>query len=671
MSDHRISHAANGLFDTLKDAARTAATEVKKDVNLVATKVKREVGAELGELRNDVKSEAQALGDVARRADAFVQGEAKALKLPKISTDDLLNVGRDVLGALFPQHTEDPRGQQYLQGTQDFRTTVATAQGLQKKLSGMTPADPKYAETKKALDATTAHLSQAYGYTVETAPKPGAVWVDPGLMERTLPGVTFNSKNFPTGKPVTTPPNPMDVVFMNGRSFSLTDADGKATVVKTPEEYKAAIAKNRAALGSPRTDGDPIAVHVSFEGGGGKGKRYGPAIAEMYRNGVVPASISGTSAGAIAAGLVAAGADPGEIDRFMKSGDLSKLYDVDLKNVNGGVMDGKAAYDLFDQELRKLTGIKDRPVTFADLKIPLQIVSTKMSDTQPPKGQEDLTQVKNRIFVFSQETTPDTPVALAMRASMSIPAAFDPVKMVDPSTGRAVTLVDGGVLDNLPMGYNHNNLPVVGLSLASRDDNHPATHQAAPKPLPGGNLDVTHLLWNALNGYTLMKEGAGDANDFKDRTQPPAGDFMVSLPTWDLTHPDQGDTVLGFGYDPKLDPKLDTQTRGVMQNFLRQYLGDFGKPGAKGTNAPTTLPPNLAFTQDVQAAGKTFQARYQGGDVVTFTSGKDSYDLHIGKQKIEAMWLDGQAFGDLSAQLGKPLEDYLKWAQTSGAWFDV
>lgn len=667
----KVKDAAGKVVgDVKKDAGKVIGT-VEKDAGKVAGAAKKDVGSVLGDVKKDIDSIGQAAKDVkvlVGAVDDFVDSVKKqGFSIPDIKPE-VLDAGRDLLGKVFPQHIQDPKGQQYIQDTQDFRQTVAKGQDLTRQLAGMSQTDPRYAGLKKQLDATTAHLSGQYGYTLDSAPKAGSTWVDPGLMGD---AAKLNAKNLPTGTPVTTPPNPMDVVFQNGRSFTLTDAAGNKQVVRTPEEYKALIAKNRADLGLPRTDGDPIGVHISLEGGGGKGKRYGPAIAEMYSEGVVPASVSGTSAGAIAAGLVAAGADPGEIDRFMKSGELSKLYDIDLSKDDGGVMDGKKAYDLFDQELRQLTGIKDRPVTFADLKVPLQILATKMSDTNPPPGQEDMTQAKNRVFVFSQETTPNTPVALAMRASMSIPAAFDPVKMVDPASGREVTLVDGGVIDNLPMGYNHDKLPNIGLSLMSRDDNLVSQHTAQQKAMPGGNLDATHILWNALNGYTLLQDAAGGTNDYNDRTKPAPGSFMMGLPTWDLTDPSKADSTMGFGYDSKIDPKMDGQTRSVVQNFMKQFIGDFGKPGASGTNTPNQVPDNLTFSTDVQARGQTFKATYNGGDVVSFTSGNQKYDVHVGQQKIQAMWLDNVAFGDMSAQLGKSLNDYLGWALKPGARFGV
>lgn len=570
-----------------------------------------------------------------------------------------LDAARDVLNVLYPQRFDDPRGDTFRSQSKAFRDTTTHVRDLQAKLASMDPSDPAYGATKAALDAASAQLTSLSGYSADSMPKPGTLWVDPEFGGASFPNGKITSSQFPVGTPVTNPEAPDALLFANGRSFTLNDAQGKPVTVHTMQEYQAVVAANRAATGMPVTNGDPISMHLAFEGGGGKGKRYGAAMEELYQQGVVPGSVTGASVGAIAAGLVAAGADPSEIDRFTKDPVISKFMDWDVSPDKGGVLDGKVAYDAIDQELRKLTGITDRPVTFADLKMPLQVIACKMSDTDPA-GQKNLSDPKNRIFVFSQETTPNTPVALAIRASMAIEGAFDPVQMIDPTTGREVSLVDGGTLDNMPLGYNHDNLPTLGLTLYSRDSNHPqsATNTATPKPLPDGNLDSGHLLWDALNGYTLLQDAADGARQFKNRNNPPANTFMLNLPIWNLQNPSQADSTLGLSYDPKVDPAIDVQTRQVTQGFLRQFMGQLQTPGASGTNLTDRIPPNLQFIQPVTLNGQTYQASYAGGDTVTFTSASGGKtQVNIGKQQIEAMYLDNLAFGDLSAQLGQALAD--------------
>ncbi len=552
--------------------------------------------------------------------------------------------------------------EKFIDATAEFRAVGGQVRRLQAELAGIPKSDPRYAQVEAQFKSAEQSLQSKFGYTAQTLPKAGATWVDPQFLGGELSAGKMTSENFPTGRPVTQPPAAMDQALRDG-VLELQMHDGRKVTVTSPEQYRAVIAENRAALGMPRTDGDPIGAHLTFQGGGGKGKRYGAAVAELYAQGVVPTSVSGASAGAIAAAMVAGGADPVQLQKIVTHPQLSKLYDLDLGDVQGGVLNGNAAYEFIDQQLRELTGIHDRPVTFADLKVPLQVVATKMSDSHPEPGTEDMTQLKNRLFVFSQETTPDTPVALAIRASMAIPGVFDPVQMVDPTTGREVQLTDGGVLDNLPMGLNRADLPVIGMSLGSQADNHPSGKTARPKPMPEGNIDVGNLAKNGYWGYKMNKDSAANVDDWRNRTQPQPGQFMLTVPTWNLENPKEGNSTLGFGWDPKVDPKLDQQGRKVTQDFLREFMDDFGKPGASGSNLHTKVPDNLHFSLEVKTRGKTYVATYSGGDKVQFQEkgGRDKFDVKLGKDKVEAFYLDHMSFGDLAPKLGKAAEDSWSW----------
>ena len=571
--------------------------------------------------------------------------------LKKVDLGDL----RKALEFLLPPKTHDEGAQKLIAQTKDLRDTLSQTRQLSLELGMTSPSNPRHAELQKALSASEAKLKKDFGYSLATAPKPGALWVDPKFNAKDLAGGKVNASHFPTGTPVTKPPAPMDFLFgKTGRELKLGEG-ASARTVNSPEQYRAAVAARRAELGMPVQDGEPVGVHLSLQGGGGKGKRYGAMLGEMYELGVVPTSLSGTSAGSIAAAFAATGAGPAEVQALAQNPELAKLYDPDLDLKDGGVLNGQKAYDLFDKELRRLTGITDRPVTFADLKVPLQLIAAKSYDSAAAPGSG--TDPKDRVFVFSQETTPDTPVALAMRASMAIPGVFEPVQMVDPTTGREMHLVDGGTLDNLPMGYNKSSLPTIGASLATRAGGHPADHPNTAKPLPAGNLDATNLLWNAINGYTLLKDSGADFNDYKDKTQPKANQFMLALPTWDLNDPSKSDSTLKFGYDPKVDPALDAQSHQVTRDFLRNFLDDLRVPGAKGTNFQATVPQDIHFDMDVDVKGKRYQVTYSGGDSLTATpdGGGKSIHLSLGRQRIEAMYLDNQAFGDLQGQLAYAL----------------
>jgi len=224
-------------------------------------------------------------------------------------------------------------------------------------------------------------------------------------------------------------------------------------------------------------------------------------------------------------------------------------------------------------------------------------------------------------------------------------------------------LVDGGALDNLPMGYNHNDLPVIGASLASRAKGHPEDNVVKNVTLPEGNLDTTSVFWSAVNGYTLLRDSGSEARDYLDKTRPQANQFMLSLPTWDLTSPGDKNSLLGFGYDPKTDPTLDAQSRQVTREFLRSFLDDMRVPGARGTNFTGKVPEPLTFEVTVEVKGKRFDVKYEGGDLlkVTPADGGWTIPLPVGEKKIESMYLDHQAFGDLEGQLAYMLTSPRGW----------
>lgn len=574
-------------------------------------------------------------------AGITLTGKPLQIPLGKLLDVDLGDL-RKVLERVIPQKIDDKQGKQLVSQTQGFRDTLGQVRSLAAQLDMLPPSHPRHAQVKAALEKAEGELTRTTGYTRATAPRPGSLWLDPQFLAKELPNGQVHASRFPTGTPVTKPPSALSVVAGN-------DAVKAA-------EYTASVAKNREAAGMPVKGGEPMGVHLSLEGGGGKGKRYAAMFAEMREMGVVPVSLTGTSAGSIAAAFAATGATPKQIEDVAKDPRLGKLYDFDLDMKDGGLLNGEAAYNLFDQKLRELTGITDRPVTFADLKVPLQLVAAKAYDSAVPDG--GFKSAQDRVFIFSQETTPDTPVALAMRASMAIPGVFEPVQMVDPITGRQMHLVDGGTLDNMPMGYNKNDLPQIGASLQTRGGTHPSNGQAQPKPLPTGQLDTDDVLWNGVNGLALLKQNATEAQDWRDKARPGANQFMVSLPTWNLDNPKQSNSVLGFGYDAKVDPTLDKQTRQVTRDFLREFMDDMKVPGSRGTNMVTQVPKDLRFNETVDIRGEKFQVSYAGGDTVTATAanGKRT-DVRLGQKQIESIWLDGQTFHDFDSQLSHVLSD--------------
>lgn len=225
-----------------------------------------------------------------------------------------------------------------------------------------------------------------------------------------------------------------------------------------------------AALPQPAPDLTNLAV----EGGGVKGVAYPGALQVLEAGGVLPKieRVAGTSAGSILAALVALGYTPAEMQALM--------LDLDFKQFEDGSTLGgperffrkfgwfKGDYFLEWMQCRVSERTGNPDATFADLHADpvkfndLFVLSTDLS--------------RRRSQVFSFETSPDLPVAEAVRASMSIPLFFEAYAIDDGlfgETGAQQDLfVDGGVLDNFPIelfDQNGVNPRTLGLFLTNTD----------------------------------------------------------------------------------------------------------------------------------------------------------------------------------------------------------
>ncbi len=187
-----------------------------------------------------------------------------------------------------------------------------------------------------------------------------------------------------------------------------------------------------------------------FEGGGCRGAAYIGAYKAAVERGVNFSAVAGTSAGAIIAVLIGAGASVDQLEDISTRLDFNKFLAAPPESINGykkpwftplvGWFNGKASkvisklgiYSSIEierfiaVEFQKLFN-RSTPVTFKDLKIPTTIIAT------------DLKTKKAKIW--SSELTPDDEVAKAVRASCSIPFFFQPVEN---------QFVDGGAISNLP-----------------------------------------------------------------------------------------------------------------------------------------------------------------------------------------------------------------------------
>ena len=187
-------------------------------------------------------------------------------------------------------------------------------------------------------------------------------------------------------------------------------------------------------------------IGLVFGGGGAKGAAEVGVLKVLEQAGVQVDYIVGTSIGSIVGGLYAAGYTAGELETMFQTQEwLSLLTDrkASLSNdpyqtIDGvtyifgfpvmdhnssvfGVMKGESVENMLDSML-SVKGCKD----FDSLPIPFCCVTADIRAAQE--------------VVLSKGS-----ISKAMRASMSIPGIFKPVRLDDR------LLVDGGMLNNLPV----------------------------------------------------------------------------------------------------------------------------------------------------------------------------------------------------------------------------
>ena len=190
-------------------------------------------------------------------------------------------------------------------------------------------------------------------------------------------------------------------------------------------------------------------VGIVLSGGGAKGMAHIGVLKVLEQAGIPVDIITGTSMGSIIGGLYAIGYNANALDSMVRVQDWSyvitdkedlrrqSLSDrekqntyafttgltIGRKDMNaGGLIKGKNLAELFQQ---LCTGYTDSLDFTHDLRIPFAGVATDIID--------------NSEVDFHSGRLPQ-----AMRASMTIPAAFSPVRISD------MVLVDGGLKNNYP-----------------------------------------------------------------------------------------------------------------------------------------------------------------------------------------------------------------------------
>jgi NTE family protein len=191
-------------------------------------------------------------------------------------------------------------------------------------------------------------------------------------------------------------------------------------------------------------------VGLVLGGGGARGAAHIGVLKVLERERVPVCAIAGTSMGSIVGGLYAAGYSPEDIEAILASIDWKDVLEDDpsrtdfpmrrkndtlryLLDFKPGFRDGAIQFPrgaIQGQKLllllRRLTLHTWRTPHFDQLKIPFRAVATDI--------------VRGEAKVFEEGD-----LALAIRASMSVPAAFQPIKV------DGQLLVDGGIVNNVPV----------------------------------------------------------------------------------------------------------------------------------------------------------------------------------------------------------------------------
>jgi len=186
-------------------------------------------------------------------------------------------------------------------------------------------------------------------------------------------------------------------------------------------------------------------VALVLSGGTAKGLAHIGVLKVLEEQGIKPDLIVGTSMGSIIGGLYAIGYTADEIEKITLNTDWFKYLSntTDLRNLNIEEKDDFEEYVYnFPIEKRK-PGLGKGIIYGHELELYLNKVlfpAYKYSnfDEFPIEFRAISTDVlNNEVYVFK-----DGPLPLALRASMSIPNLFEPIRY------KGKVLVDGGILDN-------------------------------------------------------------------------------------------------------------------------------------------------------------------------------------------------------------------------------
>lgn len=263
---------------------------------------------------------------------------------------------------------------------------------------------------------------------------------------------------------------------------------------------------------TPTAGDNKIHANAVFEGGGVRGIGHVGAVAVAEQLGYQWDYIAGTSAGAIAAALLAAGYSAAEMydimskvdfRRFAEDSGLDRLLVTKVFKVltRAGIHSGSYIEEFMREKL-EAKGVKE----FGDLRI-------KGEENNPnPFRRYRLTLIASDISTASMLRLPQDAhlygldpdalnIARVVRMSASIPFFFVPINLMH-ADGTISSIVDGGLLSNFPLFLFDEegqapDRPTLGFRLVDPEPPHLLTHSG---PLTATNrpIEVIRALINTM-----------------------------------------------------------------------------------------------------------------------------------------------------------------------------
>ncbi len=181
-----------------------------------------------------------------------------------------------------------------------------------------------------------------------------------------------------------------------------------------------------------------IKYNCIFGGGGIRGMCYIGAVKALKELDIEIGSIAGSSVGAVFAALFAVGYDENEIKELFLDFNINMFRDININIFTTDISLSKG--EIFLEWLREKIELKvfgenyiknkGQKVRFKDIEKDLYILTIDLNTNAP--------------YIFSKSSTPDEEIALAVRASASLPGLMKPV-----NTGNLM-LVDGDLIKSWP-----------------------------------------------------------------------------------------------------------------------------------------------------------------------------------------------------------------------------